>query len=96
MIKNPYAGNADCDCLGKFRQCNTGCVGFENCVKCSEFFDACSTSCKKKRDFASSMKTGYETVKEDDEQTEFSLKKAAEGKQKRKWKMPSWEVQHKA
>lgn len=65
-------------------------------MECSVEFDMCNNRCRRRRDFASSLRTGIETDKEDDKQREFNSMEAKEGKLKRKWKMPFWEEQQQA
>lgn len=88
MIEKPlaqyYCAN---DCFGRLKACNTQCITPDCMGDCSVLWTGCNESCRKKRGLASGLGTRFETDKEDDALREFSLEKAKEGKQKRKWKI---------
>ena len=71
------------------------CGQYEVCVVCAKHFQKCiaSPKCGRKRDFASFLRTGTETAKQDDKQREFSSMEARVGNLRRKWKMPFLEKQ---
>jgi len=88
MMEKPHAEYNPCDCQGQRAACLTICVGYEGCEVCAKYFQDCITRCRRRRDFPSFLRTGTETVKQDDRQREFSSMEAKEGNLKRKWKMP--------
>lgn len=95
MMEKPHAEHNPCDCNSQREACIRSCEGFKSCLSCAEYFQKCITSpnCRRKRDFASFLRTGTETAKQDDKQREFSSMEAKVGNLKRKWKMPFLEKQ---
>ena len=93
MMEKAHAEYNPCDCQGQGEACIRMCVGYKNCKDCAEYFQECIASCRRKRDFASFLRTGTETAKQDDRQRELSSMKAKDKNLQRKWKMPFLEKQ---
>ena len=89
MMEMPRAEHNPCDCQGQSEACIRGCAKMKDCIDCAEHFQQCITECRRKRDFASFLRT----AKQDDKQREFSPMEAEEGNLNRKWKMPFLEKQ---